>query len=745
MSSRPTTRSLFCQPDSDEESEGEYQDSALVDASSSLVKNAMSAIQYGDLSRREQRVLFSANPPLEISDSSSVFFNGVEYAVSDTDFSPTQRDSEIDGHQQSSSSSSSTSMRPLQGNPATNREWRYTIPPAPRAAGAVPAPPVASAANPPAMRTAAAPVAAADAAAPNMAPNPAPPAAHNVPEAVPPPPVDLNHPVEVHVPAFGATALGTVFVPEYPLLILPSAELAARFFARVSIHALEIGHVVLVLDSTTEIVSASTVTAPSAAYLVVNKLPDGSTDAVLAYSSSAHVAANYPKLLTFAPWIVVDQSTVVILNEAGVRARCLPTLMDVAKQYQVALIGTAAGIVPSTPAPFTSSMLYDTPESQLKREAREEKLAAIYVCLRGDLAAVKAFVGPARDLGHDAFLARIYPLLSVAQRTCPWARPECLPLFLQFYFSSSYLVLKGQGMNLTVQHLIPTSKLDTAAYIEAIAQLEQGTHLMSSGYTSIFCQPGSPLFKLDPMFFFNITVKILEQLRSTAHQSVYLGAIPINCVVQAFNGCLADFGAYMRDAGNTSLSFADFQAGAMATLDLKPKETVMGAHTSLHCQDLFVIPQFSRFDGKAPTSAAAVPLPSFPAQSRKRPLPQTGPSYVKQTRANPNISLPRGNLSRLTSAPVKGPPPVSIGQPARTGPPPSTASAPYICVSDFVTKLDGNRYPLGCTTPNCPRRHIPLPAQGQFAAADKAELLLSISRMKGTRSAPMLALVQGRN
>ena len=40
-----------------------------------------------------------------------------------------------------------------------------------------------------------------------------------------------------------------------------------------------------------------------------------------------------------------------------------------------------------------------------------------------------------------------------------------------------------------------------------------------------------------------------------------------------------------------------------------------------------------------------------------------------------------------------------------------------------MSKIDGVHYPLGCTTPNCPRRHVPLPALGQFAAVDKAELL----------------------
>jgi hypothetical protein len=217
----------------------------------------------------------------------------------------------------------------------------------------------------------------------------------------------------------------------------------------------------------------------------------------------------------------MDQSTVVILDEAGVRARYLPALVDAAKLYQVVLVGAAIG-APLSATASPASMLYDTPESQLKREAREEKLAAVTVCLRGDLQAINAFVGPARDLGHDSVLARIYPMLPVAQCACLWARPECLPLFIQFLFSPSYLVLKGQGINLTAQHLLPTSKSDSAVQIETVSQIEQ---------CALYCQPGSPRHKLDPLFFYNITVPFLEQLRSTSQQSEYLGALLINCVV----------------------------------------------------------------------------------------------------------------------------------------------------------------------------------------------------------------------
>ena len=76
------------------------------------------------------------------------------------------------------------------------------------------------------------------------------------------------------------------------------------------------------------------------------------------------------------PAIAMDQSTVVILNEAGVRARYLLALADAAKLYQVALVGAAINN-PHSATVSPASMLYDTPESQLKKEAREEKLAVV--------------------------------------------------------------------------------------------------------------------------------------------------------------------------------------------------------------------------------------------------------------------------------------------------------------------------------------------------------------------------------
>ena len=83
-------------------------------------------------------------------------------------------------------------------------------------------------------------------------------------------------------------------------------------------------------------------------------------------------------------------------------------------------------------------------------------------------------------------------------------------------------MLKGQGINLTAQHLLPTTKSDSAVQIETVSQIEQCAKAMCSDFTTLCCQPGSPLHKLDPLFFYNITVPLFKQLCSTSHQSEYL-------------------------------------------------------------------------------------------------------------------------------------------------------------------------------------------------------------------------------
>ena len=80
----------------------------------------------------------------------------------------------------------------------------------------------------------------------------------------------------------------------------------------------------------------------------------------------------------------------------------------------------------------------------------------------------------------------------------------------------------------------------------------------------------------------------------------------------------------------------------MATLDLKPRETILGAYTSKHCQELF-----------GPTRLLQLPL-VHPPQSRKR----------SPIRIRDSINFNRGK-DRF----------------------------PRAVSSDFVSKVDGARYP----------------------------------------------------
>jgi len=74
------------------------------------------------------------------------------------------------------------------------------------------------------------------------------------------------------------------------------------------------------------------------------------------------------------------------------------------------------------------------------------------------------------------------------------------------------------------------------------------------------------------------------------------------------------------------------------------------------------------------------------------------------------------------------------------------AKGAYICVSDFMHKVDPVVNPAGCRKgeADCNQRHIPKPNPGQFAAKDRAEILRSISRLQnlpGARRQEMMDFI----
>jgi hypothetical protein len=159
---------------------------------------------------------------------------------------------------------------------------------------------------------------------------------------------------------------------------------------------------------------------------------------------------------------------------------------------------------------------------------------------------VNTFVGPACDLGHDSVLARIYPMLSVAQHACPWARPECLPLFLQF------LVFGAEG---------PRDQSDSAALVAYFSVLR-------------LCGRALRHFFANPVLRFTSWIHS-SSTTSRSHCWSSCEVRPIRASTWArfpsivLSKLLTDGSpSWVRicailNTANASLPFAEFQAGAM--------------------------------------------------------------------------------------------------------------------------------------------------------------------------------------
>ena len=107
---KPTTRSLFAQPELDEESETEFDF-----PSTEAVKNVMQEVLlFRELSSREQLSQIEQEPPAEITDS-SFFHDGIQFLVSARDFSPNRMD-EVELPASSSSSSAESRVLVKPGN-----------------------------------------------------------------------------------------------------------------------------------------------------------------------------------------------------------------------------------------------------------------------------------------------------------------------------------------------------------------------------------------------------------------------------------------------------------------------------------------------------------------------------------------------------------------------------------------------------------------------------------------------------
>ena len=144
-----------------------------------------------------------------------------------------------------------------------------------------------------------------------------------------------------------------------------------------------------------------------------------------------------------------------------------------------------------------------------------------------------------------------------------------------------------------------------------------------------------------------------------------------------------------------------------------PQQAVMGAYIAVSALELFIQKQVVTFDGSAlpalsggftfvPRQGVRFSTPVLPRflQQQQQPLRKhqrtsqhvsaVGSNVALAALARPPTLRPAHAVRVLcnTNKPCRGPPPI------------------YICVSDFVTKLDATQYPKlgGCTISACPGR-----------------------------------------
>ena len=144
----------------------------------------------------------------------------------------------------------------------------------------------------------------------------------------------------------------------------------------------------------------------------------------------------------------------------------------------------------------------------------------------------------------------------------------------------------------------------------------------------------------------------------------------------------------------------------------------MGAYTAIHCHELFKDQQFSRFDGKS-VSAPTVPAISYPTQSRKRPLPQSGPPPLRQ-RVSLVSAAPRANQGRPAPIVARIPHLGGNNPVLRAGPPPAGGALRLgLCVKDRRSPLSPRMHDSELSSSPCPApraRSIRRSGQGRVAS-----------------------------
>ena len=532
--------------------------------------------------------------------------------------------------------------------------------------------------------------------------------------------------------SFQAPVSASSIVPEYSELIFPSTDPQSRFFTPIRVAELQPGMCIPILDSNSSVLSFSAVIGALMIYTVVSKSGDKSCDLVAIAGKDAAMNS-FP---TWATFLESDASRrVLIFSDSAIATRQIPATV----YHELATYG----LTPIGSAPFIDASSFVTPPSSAapavppavrepsdKERLKADALRIITRACNNDLDAVTTFMGPSKDYAHDGLLARIYNMADVHTMAIAVMLPNILPVFLVFRWGQNLLTFVKTPLQCHLRLCMPLQRNGQAFRFQSVDEMEEALINLGNVLNLMFCSPGSATYAFDPLYYPNSIAIMLSQIRCRT-PGLCVRQIHIDYLLWQVSIRISNAMAEFADERNATLSLHDFRAKLVASLDLNPAKLVLDAIGAERASGN-IPAQLPVQVG--PSLVAVVPVAAKPLQSIKRPAPRN----MFPTSGHPPYVRARHAYSGPHHAPPPGVPSVPQGT--------STGRPSFICFQDFVSKLDRARFPLGCTSSSCSRRHVPLPAPGAFAAADKAEILQSIARSKGNPNlkAAMTAAVSQR-
>ena len=525
--------------------------------------------------------------------------------------------------------------------------------------------------------------------------NPTPP---SVPAGLSPSALQL----EIELCCVGAVEADPYF-SEYDLLVFPSPDIKARPYDRILLLSLARGFILPVINFVRHSEKRfSNICGINAFYVVTAVNYDGSVDVQrLTEHRFLPDGTPFPSPMWATFYPPIGDRTVLVLSAFVLESNRLPAAVKTALLASKIVASALHCRVEDTSATGGHSSF-----AGRASELRDIANAPIRRALHGDRAVFYRLVGPQGDITNQQFFTTLRNSQpSPALQALPFfSSSEHLGLFLSFSWGNSLVLSNKKPESCHLAFFLPFLSPTVFATFRNTHDIFLALVNLESACKAVFCESS------DRPFFAHIFVPLQKRLTNADHADS-LQSVPIDFLVWKISEILSRWAALFMDTGLARSPFAEFKAANMRVLDLVPLTLKQESLTSDHK----LLPR--QQGGRGATHQS--PSPGKRADRKRRPQ-SSPPGQARNKLAGGGGG---GGQPPKPSPPRPVPPPAAGVKPAKDK---------YICVADFFHKVDPVVNPQDCKkgAAACNQRHMPKPVPGKFAPKDRAEILLSITRMQ---------------